>query len=184
MRRLTRGRSSFAARRSMYWTQSPATFPPRKSASASTATNRFTGLCRRAWRNTLQNRLFTRDSEKGFAATRTSRGHRRGAGKAGGGDHAARFSGARRVYRRLSALHGLQLAAGGGHLRRDRTATRADRHALEAPRRHGRRRMDVARFRRLHRARLHRASAALLRPRAPLARRATCLFHWARRGGL
>src|SRR5258708_22863078 len=59
MPRLTRGRSPCAARRSTFATRFRATFPPRKSASASTATNRSTGLCRRAWRNTLRNRPFT-----------------------------------------------------------------------------------------------------------------------------
>jgi len=43
------------------------------------------------------------------------------------------FQGSARLPTAFLALHGLQLAAGGGHLRRDRTATRADRHALEAP---------------------------------------------------
>src|SRR6202171_3642957 len=61
MRRSTRAPSPCDARRSTCSTRSRATFPPRKSAGAWTATNRSTGLCRRAWKNTLRSKLSTGD---------------------------------------------------------------------------------------------------------------------------
>ena len=60
--------------------------------------NPFAGLCRRAWRNTLESRLFTGERER-FPPPRTALRHRGRAGQTSGRCHAARSERPRRVHR-------------------------------------------------------------------------------------
>ena len=108
-------------------------FRHRSAPAAGSRTQRFTGLCRRAWRNTLSNRPCTGDRLKPFAPS--CAGHRSRAGKASRGSDAARFDGPRSLHRIISALHRFQHAAGRSHLRRHRGKLQRARHAPDAPRR-------------------------------------------------
>ena len=109
-------------------TPSPATFRRPKYAVAWIETNRFTGLCRRASRNTLTSRPFTGDRKKSTRFRPHVRAAiERRAGQTGGGHCPARPRRPGRVHRLFSALHGLQLAATCRDLRRSRGKARAPR---------------------------------------------------------
>src|SRR6266853_2903009 len=130
------------------WKTSPVTFPPPTFAGTRTAANPSTGLFPRASRNTFSNRAYTGETRilaSGRPPRRQSRTR-----KESRGHHRARPHSRRCVHRVFCNLHGLQHAAGSGHLHGGRSAAP---QASQPPTRTSRgtsvRGMGAARFRRL-----------------------------------
>ena len=72
--RVTWSRSiALRTRRYICWTRWPATSRPQTCATGWTVADRFTGLCLRAWRNTLESRLYTGTNEQANPSPRTVR---------------------------------------------------------------------------------------------------------------
>src|SRR5260370_18803624 len=146
----------------------PAMFPPPTCGARLIAASPSMDLFPRASRNTFSSRAYT--GEIRIVAAGPPPGRRSRAREESRGHHGTRPHGRRRLHRLFCGLHGLQHAAGTGHLHRSRGAAPQESAPLtRASRGTSLRRMGAARFRRLCRARFQRAGPALLRSRAPLA---------------